>query len=466
MLRYLMRPLRRFQGRSEVTSPVEGEADLAYVPGSAPGAAATAVVAAEVHGLTADNISNPALLVLEKLQAQGFQAYLVGGCVRDLLLGGAPKDFDVATDARPQQVKRTFKRCLLIGRRFRLAHVRFGRETIEVATFRGETAELQATAGTIQVDNVYGSIAEDVQRRDLTINALYYNPHDGSLIDYLGGLADLKAGLVRVIGDPEQRYREDPVRMLRVLRFAAKWTFQIAPETKAPLAREAALLQQVPPARLQTEVMRLFYQGFALRVFLLLREYGLFSVLFPQTEASFTQGESCRVYALVEHACVLADQRYHAGQSLSLPYLFAVLLWHPLQAALAKRRRPKNAKGRMVPLTDAVLEATAEDIIAQQNKRVAISRRQIEFMLDVWGLQRRLVNASVDEMAELQRHRRFRPAYDFLLLRARAGDAVWPAAAAWSLFTAGETTHPLFKQVQKVERERPRQGQARGDRCN
>lgn len=248
------------------------------------------VVPRAEHGISRANISDNALKVLYRLKQENYQAHLVGGGVRDLLLGHEPKDFDVATDATPEQVRQVFRNCRLIGRRFRLAHVHFGREIIEVATFRGsgdmddEALERHTENGRILHDNIYGTIAEDALRRDFTVNALYYDISNFALIDYADGLSDLRAGRLRLIGDPERRYREDPVRMLRAVRFACKLGFSIEPLTEAPLFRLAALLAEIAPARLFDEMLKLFHSGYALDVFEKLRHYGLFGQLFPATE--------------------------------------------------------------------------------------------------------------------------------------------------------------------------------------
>ncbi|HEB98384.1 MAG TPA: polynucleotide adenylyltransferase PcnB, partial [Thiotrichales bacterium] len=242
------------------------------------------------HGISRSNISPNALKVLYRLRSAGYRACLVGGGVRDLLLGREPKDFDVATDARPEEVRKLFRNCRLVGRRFRLAHVVFGREVIEVATFRGrhDAAEEGETAtseeGRILRDNVYGTIEEDAWRRDFTVNALYYDIEDFSVRDYVGGMEDLRAGVLRLIGDPEARYREDPVRMLRAVRFAVKLGFRIEPATEAPIESLAHLLFEIPPARLFEEVLKLFQGGMALETFEMLRHYDLFGKLFPLTE--------------------------------------------------------------------------------------------------------------------------------------------------------------------------------------
>ena len=239
------------------------------------------VYARSEHSISRSQVSENALKVLYRLKKAGFEAYLVGGCVRDLLLGREPKDFDVVTDARPDQIKKVFRNCRLVGRRFRLAHVQFGRDIIEVATFRGSVEENSEhrflnEEGRLLRDNQYGNIEEDVWRRDFTVNSLYYNIKDFSVIDYVGGMEDHLSGTLRLIGDPETRFREDPVRMLRAVRFAVKLGFNLHPDSEKPIAGLADLLNNIPPARLFDETLKLFLSGYALQTFEMLRHYDLF----------------------------------------------------------------------------------------------------------------------------------------------------------------------------------------------
>ena len=287
------------------------------------------------HSISRAGISPNALKVLYRLKSAGFAAHLVGGGVRDLLLGREPKDFDVATDARPEEVHRLFRNCRLIGRRFRLAHVHFGPEIIEVATFRAagvaeEVDEFHLDNGRIVRDNVYGNIEEDAWRRDFTVNALYYNVADFSVVDYTDGMTDLRQGVLRLIGDPERRYREDPVRMLRAVRFASKLGFRVEPQTEAPLFELGHLLADIPSSRLFEEVLKLFFGGVALQTFEQLRHYGLFGLLFPLTETSLSREEEHFPRTLVSHALANTDERVADGLPVSPTFLFAALLWDPL----------------------------------------------------------------------------------------------------------------------------------------
>ncbi len=288
------------------------------------------------HNISRANISEYALKVLYKLKQEGFAAHLVGGGVRDLLLGHEPKDFDVATDATPEQVRQVFRNCRLIGRRFRLAHVHFGREIIEVATFRGTgeddvDADRHVENGMIVRDNAYGSIAEDAVRRDFTINALYYDISNFSLIDYAGGLDDLRNGQLRLIGDPDQRYREDPVRMLRAVRFACKLGFNIEPATERPLFDLGFLLGDIAAARLFDELVKLFHTGYGLESFEKLRHYGLFGYLFPATEACLAEEDQSFPITFVSRGLANTDQRIQGDKPVAPFFLYAVLLWEPVR---------------------------------------------------------------------------------------------------------------------------------------
>jgi poly(A) polymerase len=368
------------------------------------------------------------LKVLYRLKKEGFDAYLVGGCVRDLLLGREPKDFDVVTDADPEQIRKIFRNCRLIGRRFRLAHVHFGKEVIEVATFRGEGAEqsdqqILDKEGRLLRDNVYGTIEEDVWRRDFTVNALYYNIKDYSVVDYVGGMEDHKAGTLRLIGDPETRFREDPVRMLRAVRFAAKLGFNIHPNCEKAIHTTAGLLESIPSARLYDEVLKLFFSGYALQTFEILRHYGLFQVLFPATEKSLAIEEEGYPKLFLIRALQNSDNRIAEGKTVTAYFLLAAFMWEPVQM-LAK---------------DMLKEGVIEYMAHQEAANVAISR-QIRItampkhittaMREVWNLQPKF-NARVGaKPSRLLTHPRFRAAYDFLLLRSETG-SVDPELAEW-----------------------------------
>lgn len=392
--------------------------------------------------------------VLYRLKEAGFDAYIVGGSVRDLLLGFTPKDFDIATDARPEQVKQLFRNCLLIGRRFRLAHIRFGREIIEVATFRGEQKKKfskhhrVAEHGMVLRDNIYGTLEEDARRRDFTVNALYYNITDFSLIDYCDGLADIKHKTLRLIGDPQQRYREDPVRLLRTIRFAGKLGFAIAPETAAPIIELAALLKHVPAARLYEEVLKLFHSGNAATIISLLRQYGLFTILFPQIASHLTPSAE----TLLELACESTDKRIRAGKPVSPAFLFACLLWQPL------KDRINQLLADELPATLAQDKATHE-IIAQQTKQLTIPRRFALMTREIWHFQQRLERRQAKYVWRILAHPRFRAAYDFLVLRATAGEPVQEQADWWTQLqavdaaTRQQMVEKLPKQAKRSKRD-------------
>src|SRR5690606_2795605 len=293
------------------------------------------------HPLNRNEISRHAISVVERLQKAGYQAYLVGGCVRDLLLDIDPKDFDVATSATPEQVRAEFRNARVIGRRFKLAHVQFGREIIEVATFRanhpqGEDEEdsnqaARNESGRILRDNVYGSLEDDAQRRDFTINALYYDPTTERILDYAHGVHDIRNRLVRLIGIPEQRYQEDPVRMLRAARFAAKLDFEIEKHSAAPIRRLAPMLREIPAARLFDEVLKLFLAGKAERTFELLVDYDLFAPLFPASAAALERDPEY-TGRLIRQALINTDERIRQGKPVTPAFLFAALLWPALPA--------------------------------------------------------------------------------------------------------------------------------------
>jgi poly(A) polymerase len=398
--------------------------------------------------------------VLYRLKAAGFQSYLVGGGVRDLLLGREPKDFDVATDATPEQVKEVFRNCRLIGRRFRLAHVHFGREIIEVATFRSmqdaaEPGDRETENGMLVRDNIYGTIEEDAVRRDFTINALYYNIEDFSVVDYAGGMEDLRAGVLRLLGDPETRYREDPVRMLRAVRFAAKLGFIINPACEKPLLELGSLLQSVPAARLFEEVLKLFMAGVALHSFEKLRHYGLFGELFPETEECLAHEDHEFPITFVTRGMQNTDSRIREGKPVTPAFLFAVLLWEPVRRLAEHLQEAGEA-----PLP-AIQEA-GNDVLMTQLERVSIPKRFSIPMREIWNLQHRFEQRAGKRPHRLLTHPRFRAAYDFLLLRAEAGEVDQELADWWTGFQEqdGDERNQMVRQAnsggEKPQRRRRR----------
>ena len=447
------------------------------------------------HSISRSAISSNALKVLYRLKEAGYQGFLVGGAVRDLLLGIRPKDFDIATNALPEDVRRVFRNCRLVGRRFRLAHVFFGSEIIEVATFRAaaaperedaeeidpETSEGRPVAADVDVDdlddvddiddvddveeggegeeiddveeggdieaggeysppmdsehrafdqrgrilrdNIYGTIEEDVWRRDFSANGLYYNIEDFSIWDFVDGVRDIKERRLKLIGDPEQRYREDPVRMLRAVRFAAKLDFSIDPATERPIRQLANLIDGVPPARLFDESLKLFLSGFGARSFTLLESYGLFAHLFPRSAAAFAMPPYAYAKEMIEAGLANTDGRIAADKPVTPTFLFAVLLWSALLREL-------NERGAGPAPDVATLMQACDSVLRAQQTRVAIPRRFGVPMRELLMLQPRFNRRSGVKSLSLLQHPRFRAAYDFLLLRAQVGVAD-PELARW-----------------------------------
>ena len=369
-------------------------------------------------------ISQGTLKTLYTLRDGGHEAYMVGGGVRDLLAGITPKDFDVATSAHPEQVKKLFRSCRLVGRRFVICHVRFGEEILEVTTFRGPITDFHQRdeTGRILADNDYGTLVEDAFRRDFTINALYYDIRDYSIVDYCGGVDDLKSGTLRLIGDPELRYREDPVRMLRAIRIANKMRFRVDPATAAPIRKLAPLLAEIPPARLFDEVLKILLTREAVDNLYGLRVYGLFRQLFPATDAML---DDAAALAFVNRALANSAHRIESDLPVSPAFLYAALLWPPVE----KRTRELREKEGFPEHT--ALAQAGEEVIARAISRVAIPKRFTMPMREIWGMQSRFDVRNSSRARRLMTHPRFRAAYDFLLLRAESGDAALRESAAW-----------------------------------
>lgn len=390
------------------------------------------------HCISRANISQNALKVVYRLAEAGFQAFLVGGCVRDLLLGRVPKDFDVVTDARPEQVRELFRNCRLIGRRFRLAHVHFGREIIEVATFRAphdaaeddSDAQRQGEHGGLLRDNVYGTIDQDIWRRDFTINALYYNIADFSLWDFTSALEDLQAGRVRFIGEPRTRCREDAVRMLRAVRFVAKLGLQMDAATEQAILHSAELLQHIAPARLFDEILKLFQAGAGLASLEQLQHYGLFEQLFPATAAALNQSQTAR--AFVQQALANTDERVNADKPVNPAFLYAALLWEPVRQ-LAQQFEDQQALAEI-----PALQMAGSQIIEEQIQYTAMPRRYTTQVKEIWSLQPRFKRRRGSRPARLLEHPRFRAAYDFLCLRAQAGEIAMGHCEWWTQFQAAQ----------------------------
>ena len=381
------------------------------------------------HNVTRKEFSESALKVLYRLHKAGYQAFLVGGCVRDAMLELHPKDFDVATDATPDEVKALFRNCRLIGRRFRLAHVRFGREIIEVATFRAASISdhddhHSDEEGRILRDNVYGSIDEDVWRRDFTCNALYYNIADFSIWDYTGGFDDIRRKKIVLIGDPEKRMREDPVRMLRGIRFAAKLGFDIDGPVVRAIDHHAHLLPNVPAARLFDEFLKLFQAGNAERTFDLLRDHGLFREMFPATDEELTKDAAFMRFTRA--ALQNTDRRVRQGKSVTPMFLLGVFLWLPIKKHAEKRRAEEKMS------ESQSLALAAYEIVAQQQRRISIPKRFTIPMREMLALQPRFESKRGKRAMKLLDHRRFRAAYDFMLLLAEVGQGSEETAQFWT----------------------------------
>ncbi len=379
------------------------------------------------HGISRGQFSPNALKVLYRLKDGGYEAYLVGGCVRDLLLGLQPKDFDVVTNATPEQVKKLFRNCRLIGRRFRLAHIVFGREIIEVATMRGhhESTEPKKGAkcnisqasehGQLLRDNVYGTIDEDAQRRDFTINALYYSIKDFCIYDYADGVKAIKKRRVELIGDPETRYREDPVRMLRAIRFATKLDMSISPATAKPIGQLADLLANIPPARLFEECLKLFLGGKAEANFKALREYGLFKYLFPSLDKILDANPGGLEERFITQMFVNTDVRINNDKKVTPAFIFAALLWFPLL-----KRTEELMQREQLPHFEA-LGAAMNQILSESAQQVAVPKRFTLGARDIWHIHHRFDKRGGQRAYRLSQQPRFKAAYDFMLLLVESG---------------------------------------------
>ena len=387
------------------------------------------------HPISRKHFSPSALKVLYRLKDNGYDAYLVGGCIRDVLLGIEPKDFDVVTNATPEQVKACFNNCRLIGRRFRLANVVFGREIIEVATFRGhhesekelDEAKIskQSEEGQLLRDNVFGSIEEDAERRDFTINALYYSINDYAIYDFANGMQSIEQGLVDLIGDPETRYREDPVRMLRAIRFSNKLRMKIAPRTEQPIHELGHLLRNIPPARLFDEFLKLFLSGKAEDNVQSLRDFGLLKYYFPVVDQVLSGNRDDKEERMLQQMCINTDDRINQDKSISPAYVLAVLFWYPLEA----HAKDLELESGLHPY-DA-FQMAMNDILHRAIQTVAIPKRFTATMRDIWQFQHRLTKITGKRPAQLIEQAKFRAAYDFLLLRAEVEGGDLEELADW-----------------------------------
>jgi poly(A) polymerase len=426
---------------------------------SEPGAATLRRYPRRTHRIDPRKISAAALRTTEALQCAGFSAFIVGGAVRDLMLGKTPKDFDVATDATPEQVRQIFRRSRIIGRRFRIVHVLQGAETIEVTTFRGshlsdEGDAAVAESGRILRDNVFGTQQEDAARRDFTVNALYYDPASQEVWDYHQGVPDLQRRVLRIIGDPETRYREDPVRMLRAVRLSAKLGMKLDPATEAPIPRLAHLLQEVPPARIFDEMLKLFLSGHAMESAKALRRHGLHHGVLPMLDVVLEQPLGERFITL---ALENTDQRVLQDKPVSPAFLFACLLWHEVLSAW---QRHQAAGMRPAP----ALQAAMHEVSELQAENLAIPKRFSVAMREIWGLQPRFEQRAGQRPFRLLEHERYRAGYDFLLLRCASGELPMALAEWWEAFAHADTaTRNHMLQPEAAPRKRRRRRHRKTD---
>ncbi|MFD2167672.1 polynucleotide adenylyltransferase PcnB [Thalassotalea euphylliae] len=409
------------------------------------------VIPRDQHSVSRKYISENALKVLYRLQKSGFDAYLVGGGVRDMLLGIKPKDFDIATNATPEQIKSLFRNCRLIGRRFRLAHIVFGRDIIEVATFRGhhdsasdkdkscKKTSKQSEHGMLLRDNIYGSIDEDAERRDFTINALYYSIADFNIYDFADGVEDIKQRTIRLIGDPETRYREDPVRMLRAVRFATKLDMTISEETASPIYALSDLLANIPPARMFEEFLKLFISGKAVANFNMLREFNLFEHLFPIVEQALQGEQAAQLEQFVVLAMSNTDERINNDLRVTPAFLLAAFLWYPLSQRIAALRDSTQLTPQ-----DAFFAALNE-VMSEQQRSIAVPKRFQAPMKDIWVLQDKLNRREGKKAYKTLEHPKFRAGYDFLLLRGEIEGGDTAQLAKW--WTEFQEASPELQQM-------------------
>ena len=408
-------------------------------------------VSRDKHPISRNDISENALKVLYRLKKAGFKAYLVGGGVRDLLLGQQPKDFDITTDAHPEQIHKLFSNSRIIGRRFKLVHVLYGRDMIEVATFRGSSNQAEhphaatSDTGLILRDNIYGSIEEDAIRRDFTVNALYYNIEDFAIYDFAQGLRDIETKTLRLIGNPAERYKEDPVRMLRAVRFASKLNFKIAKGSAAPIHEYGDLLQQIPAARLFDEMLKLFLSANAHGNFTRLREFNLFQHLFPLSE-DLLKRKHPHARGLLEHAFQNTDQRIRNNKPVTPAYLLAALLWYPMREEMEKLQQ-------RMPLFPSFHQASGK-ILEQQAQHTSIPRRFAAIIKEIWELQFRLPKRKGKRALQYFEHRRFRASYDFILLREQAGEKLDGLGDWWTRYQ-DVSEQEQAKMVSALEPEKP-----------
>jgi len=418
------------------------------------------VIPRSQHSISRKSISDAALKVLYRLSNSGHRACLVGGGVRDLLLGVQPKDFDVATDATPEEIRALFKNSRIIGRRFRLVHIRFGRDIIEVATFRAHAEDSARTEldthGRILRDNTFGDIEEDAIRRDFTINALYYDIHDFSMLDYAGGLQDIEKRQLRLIGDPTTRYQEDPVRMLRALRFAAKLDFSIEATAADAIHECGRLLAVIPPARMFDEVVKLFHSGNARRVFELLREFNLLRYLVPALDEWLQDDPSEMMLDFIDQALVNTDTRVNTAQPVSPGFIFAVLLWPVVWHEACEIQSDRQ---RMIP----ALAQVGETVMKRQVRHISIPRRFSQMARDIWTSQPRFHRTQGKQAQRLVAFPVFRAAYDFMCIQAMVGLFPYKLSRWWTDYQVDQSEHPAAEPTEKARRPRRRRRKRSAD---
>ena len=439
--------IRKFIRRLLGNGPNTGEAHAPLVFGP------------DEHGIDPDDVSSNAVRVTETLQRAGFKAFIVGGAVRDMVLGFKPKDFDVATNATPEQIKRLFRRAFIIGRRFQIVHVMFGQDLIEVTTFRGSSSDgaPKDEHGRVLRDNTFGEQHEDAERRDFTINAMYYDPEQQLVLDYHGGMKDIRSRSLRMIGDPEARYREDPVRLLRVVRFAAKLDFKIAPATRTPISVMAPLINNVPAARVFDEMLKLLMSGHAMACLQQLRQEGLHHGLLPLLDVVLEQpmGEKFVTLALAN-----TDERIRQGKPVSPGFLFASLLWHQV---LEKWEAYRAAGEYPIP----ALHLAADDVLDGQTEKLALQRRIATDMRDIWAMQPRFERRAGKSPYKLLEHTRLRAGYDFLLLRCASGEVDGELGDWWTEFMQADSVDReslLNRKPPEEEGAAPKRRRRRGGR--
>ena len=414
------------------------------------------------HSLSRRQISDAALKVLYRLNQAGYRACLVGGGVRDVLLGKQPKDFDVSTSATPEQVKALFKNCQLIGRRFRLAHIRYGREVIEVATFRSHEPESPKTElndeGRILRDNTFGSIEQDALRRDFTVNALYYDINDYSVLDYADGIQDLQNKTLKLIGDPATRYKEDPVRMLRAVRFAAKLNFTIEQRAAEAIFEYGYLLRDIPSARLYDEVLKIFHSGYALRAYELLRHYQLFQYLFPALDLHLQSEPAEAMLDFIEQALVNTDLRIAEDKPVSPAFFFAALLWPLVHQKAIQLQSEKLG-------TLPALISAGNEIFCEQIKTISVPRRFSQIAKNIWSMQPRFCNTNGKQPLRLLHHPNFRAAYDFFCIQSMVGLTTHQLCEWWTQFQIDTPVEPAARPIGHRPRRhrKPRQSQNKAE---